>query len=61
MSRTSPLVLLFTFIMTGCLAAAVHGQESGKDPPQLDVSPQRALHERPVSIRVSGLDPGEGG
>lgn len=59
MIKTSPLVLLVTSIMTGCLAAAVHGQESGKDPPQLDVSPQRALHERPVSITVSGLEPGE--
>jgi dienelactone hydrolase len=59
MNTTSTLVLLVSFIVTGCLASTVHGQESGNDPPQLDVFPQRALHERPVSIRISGLRPGE--
>lgn len=59
MNKTSTLALLVTFVVTSCLASAVNGQESGKDPPRLDVSPKRALHEQPLSIRVSGLQPGE--
>lgn len=55
MNKTSTLALLVTFVVTGFLASAVNGQESGEDPPQLDVSPARALHEQPVSTGFPGF------
>jgi dienelactone hydrolase len=59
LARTARTVTTFLFFLSGFTASTVNGQASGQQPPRLEVLPQRALHEQPVSIRVSGLQPGE--